>query len=66
MVGRIAAATTGDIEQTALRKFAEEPGHVFGLEIEARWRQRIGQAGIGIAGDGGAGFLGEFGQKRPH
>ena len=66
VLGCVAAAAAGDVDESALRKLAEETAHVLRLQIEAGCRKRIGQTSVRIAGDGGVGLRREFGEKRPH
>ena len=60
MIGRVAAAAAGDVEPALLGEVAHERAHVLGELGEAGGRERIGQAGIGIATDVTVCYLGKF------
>ena len=66
VLGRVAAAAAGDVDEAAAREVAEVAGHVGGAEIEAGLGERIGQAGVRVAGDGDVGFLRELVEERVH
>ncbi len=52
VLGGVAAATAGDVDESSLGEVAEVAGHVFGSQIEAGLGERVRQAGVGVAGDG--------------
>ncbi len=67
MLGRGTTAAADDVHQTFGRKLVQQPRGHFGRFIEAGVAHRIGQAGIGVAGDEGIRRgLGEFLQIGPH
>ncbi len=66
VLGRVAAAAAGDVDEAVLCEVAEEAGHVARAEVEAGLGERVGQAGVGVAGDGYVGFLGELFEERVH
>ena len=66
VLGRVAAAAAGDVDEAAVREAAERARHVVGAEIEAGRRERVGQAGVGVAGDGDVGLLGELAEEGVH
>ena len=57
VLGRVAAAAAGDVDEPALGELAQVARHVRRLEIEAGGRERIGQTRVRVAGDGGARLL---------
>ena len=66
VLGRVAAAAAGDVDEAGRGEVAEVAGHVRRAEIEAGLGERVGQAGVGVAGDGDVGFLGELGEEGIH
>ena len=66
VLGRVAAAAAGDVDEPALGELAEETAHVFGLQVKARRRERIRQARVRIARDVGPGLHREFREERAH
>ena len=49
VVGGVAAAAAGEVEQASVGEVRHVIMHVLGLEIEAGGRERVGQAGIRVA-----------------
>src|SRR5580658_2967048 len=49
VLGSVAAAATGNIDQSSACEVAQITSHVLGTEIEAGFRERIWQAGVGVA-----------------
>ena len=48
VLGRVAAAAAGDVDEAGVGEVAEVAGHVGRAEIEAGLGERIGQAGVGV------------------
>src|SRR5437660_6064558 len=51
VLGRVAAATAGNVDQPSPCEVAQKTGHVLRPQIEPGFRQRIRQAGIWVARD---------------
>ena len=66
VVGGVAAAAAGDVEQAARGELAEETAHVGGQQVEAGRRERIGQAGVRVARDERVGLLAQLLEERAH
>jgi hypothetical protein len=66
VLGGVAAAAAGDVDQAGLGEVAEEAPHVLGLKVEAGGGERVGKARVGVAGDGRGGLLRELGQEGVH
>ena len=66
VLGRVAAAAAGNIDQPSSRKVAQITGHVLRAQIEPGRRKRIRQTGIRIARDRHVRLLRELLQERIH
>jgi hypothetical protein len=66
VLGGVAAAAAGDVDEARVGELAEEAAHVRGLEVEARRGERVGQARVGVAGDGRGGLLRQLGEEGVH
>jgi len=62
VLGRRAAAAADNIDQPALGEFGHNPGHFFRRLVV--FAKLVGQPGVGVRGDEGIGFVGQFGQIR--
>ena len=66
VLGRVAAAAAGNIDQPSPRKIAQITRHVLRPQIEPGFRERIRQAGIRVARDRHVRLLRELLQERIH
>lgn len=60
MLGGVAAATAGEVEESGFGEFGDVVSHVLGFKIEAGGRERVGESGVGVAGDMGCRDFGEI------
>jgi hypothetical protein len=66
VLGGVAAAAAGDVEQAAVGELAHEARHVGGFQVEAGFRERIGQAGVGVGGNKDVGLRAQFLEEGAH
>ena len=66
MVGGVAAAATGEVEQAGVGEVGHVVMHVRRLEIEAGGRERVGQAGIRVTGNVSGRALGKLLEMGSH
>src|ERR1700730_1729033 len=66
VLGRVAAATAGNVNQPCPCEVAQITGHVLRSQIETGFRQRIRQTGVWVARDRYIRLLREFLQERIH
>src|ERR1700694_5257301 len=64
VLGRVSAATAGNVNQPSPCEVAQIPGHILRSEVEAGFRQRIRQTGVWVARDSHIRLLREFVQER--
>ena len=66
VVGGVSAATAGKIDESGTGEVAEVLVHVRGVQVEAGRGEGVRHPGVGIAGDVGAGDVGEFLDEGAH
>lgn len=66
VLGGVTAAATGEVEEAGVGKPGDVVSHVPWLEIEPGGGERVGEAGVGIAGDVSGGDFGEVFEEGLH
>ena len=66
VLGRVAATPPRDVHEVGVGELGKVARHIGRLEVEPGRRERVGQAGVRIAGDRRVGLLRELGQERVH